>query len=74
MSPLAGLRYHQALGYLIGFSTSSILYAFYAFALGSLLVLLVVVPPWPMYNKHEVKWLPVRVEEEVDARSGKKQD
>lgn len=68
--PILGMHFTQAIGYIIGYLSGSILHAFYAFAAGSVLVLLIVVPPWPMYNKHAVRWLPVRTEDHDDERKG----
>ncbi|KAI9448745.1 microsomal signal peptidase [Lactarius psammicola] len=44
--------------FFLGFLFQSIQMTFMVFGLGVSVVLAVVVPPWPMFNKHPVTWLP----------------
>jgi len=43
-----------------GAFTQSLRVCFGIFTFATLVLALVVVPPWPMFNRHPVKWLPVR--------------
>ncbi|KAG6810692.1 hypothetical protein H0H92_010716 [Tricholoma furcatifolium] len=48
------------LAFIVGFAMQS-LFATMAIFFGATLVLaLVVLPPWPMFNAHPVEWLPVK--------------
>ncbi|KAI5801453.1 microsomal signal peptidase 12 kDa subunit-domain-containing protein [Peziza echinospora] len=54
------------IGWLVGFYLKDVIYTVYIGLAGSLLAFLLVVPPWPVYNKHPLRWLP--------AGAGKKGD
>ncbi|KAI2612275.1 SPC12-domain-containing protein [Hypoxylon fragiforme] len=47
------------ISFLVGFLLQDIALALKIGLGGTALTFLVVVPPWPFYNKHPVKWLPV---------------
>lgn len=47
------------ISFVLGFAVSSLRVTLGTFSLSTLILLAVVVPPWGMYNKHPVKWLPV---------------
>ncbi|CAG8580113.1 14340_t:CDS:2 [Ambispora leptoticha] len=44
-------------GFLIGFQLQSLLLTFQIFAGGVALAALFVLPPWPFYNSHPIRWL-----------------
>ncbi|KAF2666378.1 microsomal signal peptidase 12kDa subunit [Microthyrium microscopicum] len=46
--------------FLTGLTTSNVYYALYVGLAGLVVTMLAVVPPWPMYNRTPVKWLPSR--------------
>ncbi|KAI0804687.1 microsomal signal peptidase subunit [Irpex lacteus] len=46
--------------FLIGFVLQSLQATFLVFGVGTVVVLLVTVPPWPKFNQHPVQWLPVQ--------------
>lgn len=48
-----------AVSFLVGFFLQDIKLALYIGLAGTALTLLAVVPPWPLFNRHPVKWLPV---------------
>ncbi|KAF8470204.1 microsomal signal peptidase 12 kDa subunit-domain-containing protein [Kalaharituber pfeilii] len=45
-------------GWIVGFVLQDVSYIVYIGLAGSLLAVLVVIPPWPIYNKHPLRWLP----------------
>ncbi|CAM0138190.1 unnamed protein product [Umbelopsis sp. WA50703] len=47
------------IAFVYGYIQQSLVATLAIFGGGILLSLLVVLPPWPMYNSHPVKWLPV---------------
>ncbi|TFK70982.1 microsomal signal peptidase 12 kDa subunit [Pluteus cervinus] len=47
------------LSFVVGFSLQSLSATFGIFGGSTLLLALAVIPPWPMYNRHPVQWLPV---------------
>lgn len=49
--------YTQALAFIIGFFLQDIKLALYIGLAGTALTFLVVVPPWPFFNRHPVAWL-----------------
>jgi signal peptidase complex subunit 1 len=49
----------QVISFLVGFFLQNITLALKVGLAGTALTFLVVVPPWPFFNKHPVKWLPV---------------
>ncbi|KAI1431598.1 microsomal signal peptidase 12kDa subunit [Xylaria sp. CBS 124048] len=48
-----------AITFLVGFFLQDIALALRMGLAGTALTFLVVVPPWPFFNRHPVKWLPV---------------
>ncbi|KAI8930307.1 microsomal signal peptidase 12 kDa subunit-domain-containing protein [Entophlyctis helioformis] len=46
------------LGFIAAFLTQSLSTALYVDLAGLVVVLLLCVPPWPMYNSHPVEWQP----------------
>ncbi|KAF8229259.1 SPC12-domain-containing protein [Tricholoma matsutake] len=48
-----------------GFIIQSLTATFGIFGAATALTALLVIPPWPMYNSHPVKWLPVIETSEV---------
>jgi signal peptidase complex subunit 1 len=47
----------QAISFIVGFFLQDIKLALFIGLGGTALTFLVVVPPWPFFNKHPVKWL-----------------
>ena len=50
----------QVASFFTGFITENVYYALYVGLVGLVVTMLAVVPPWPIYNKHPVQWLPPR--------------
>ncbi|KAK4198178.1 putative signal peptidase complex subunit 1 [Triangularia verruculosa] len=48
-----------AIAFLVGYFLQDIKLAVYVGLAGTAATFLLTVPPWPMYNKNPVKWLPV---------------
>ncbi|OAA57876.1 Microsomal signal peptidase 12kDa subunit [Niveomyces insectorum RCEF 264] len=48
-----------ALSFIIGCILQDIKLAVYIALGGSALVSLIIIPPWPFFKKHPVKWLPI---------------
>ncbi|KAI8635007.1 SPC12-domain-containing protein [Xylariaceae sp. FL1651] len=48
-----------AISFLVGFSLQDIALALKIGLGGTALTFLAIVPPWPFFNQHPVKWLPV---------------
>jgi len=48
------------LAFLIGFITQNIVYTLWIGLGGTALTFVVVVPPWPFFNRNPVPWLPAR--------------
>lgn len=48
-----------ALAFIVGFFLQDIKRALFIGLGGTALTFLLVVPPWPFFNRHPVKWLPV---------------
>ncbi|KAI9068946.1 microsomal signal peptidase subunit [Trametes sanguinea] len=46
--------------FIAGFATQSLRVTFGLFALFVIVLSAAVIPPWPMYNRHPVKWLPAK--------------
>ncbi|KAI0338744.1 microsomal signal peptidase 12 kDa subunit [Trametopsis cervina] len=46
--------------FLVGLALQSIQTTFIIFGAGTVLLLVAVVPPWPMFNQHPVQWLPAK--------------
>jgi len=47
----------SVISFVLGFVLQSLSVTFGAFGLSTLVLCLVVLPPWPIYNQHPVKWL-----------------
>lgn len=60
LSRIVRLTDLQFLAFIIGFVTHNIAYTLWVGLGGTALTFLVVVPPWPFYNKHPVQWLPAK--------------
>jgi len=48
----------SVLSFFIGFALQSLQTTFALFGASILVLALLIVPPWPIYNAHPVKWLP----------------
>jgi len=48
------------IAFVVGFYTSNVYNCLYVGGAGTLLTFFIVVPHWPFYNKHPVRWLPSR--------------
>ncbi|QSL65352.1 hypothetical protein MERGE_002662 [Pneumocystis wakefieldiae] len=48
--------------YVIGFLRQNLIITLFIFVLGIVTSLLVIVPPWPIYNTHPIKWAKGRTE------------
>ncbi|KAF9817908.1 hypothetical protein IEO21_03102 [Rhodonia placenta] len=46
--------------FLLGFALQSLQVTFGAFSVVTVALFLVVLPPWPMYNRYPVQWLPAQ--------------
>ncbi|KAI0071362.1 microsomal signal peptidase [Panus rudis PR-1116 ss-1] len=51
------------LSFLIGFILQSLRVTFAIFGISAIALLIVVVPPWPAYNRHPIQWLTPKVKE-----------
>lgn len=49
----------QAIAFIVGYFLQDIKLALFIGLGGTGLTFLAVVPPWPFFNRHPVKWLPV---------------
>ncbi|KAI8977806.1 microsomal signal peptidase subunit [Trametes punicea] len=49
-----------AVSFVAGFALQSLRVTFGLFASSVVLLSIVVIPPWPIYNRHPVKWLPAK--------------
>lgn len=52
-------RVVQVISFIVGYFLQDIKLAVFVALGGTALTFLVVVPPWPFFNKNPVKWLPV---------------
>ncbi|KAG1840012.1 microsomal signal peptidase 12 kDa subunit [Suillus fuscotomentosus] len=52
------------LSFVIGFAFSSLMITMSTFVLCTVALSLVVLPPWPMFNRHPVTWLSESVQEQ----------
>ncbi|KAI0631456.1 microsomal signal peptidase subunit, partial [Trametes polyzona] len=48
------------ISFVVGFALQSLRVTFGLFALFVVVLTLVVIPPWPMFNRHPVTWLPAK--------------
>ncbi|KAF8151790.1 microsomal signal peptidase 12 kDa subunit-domain-containing protein [Crassisporium funariophilum] len=46
------------ISFIVGFALQDLRITFAIMAASTFVLAFVVLPPWPMYNKHPVKWLP----------------
>ncbi|GAW00649.1 microsomal signal peptidase 12 kDa subunit-domain-containing protein [Lentinula edodes] len=58
-----------ALSFLLGFALQSLKISFVLLGASTVVLCAIVLPAWPMYNKHPVKWLPVLKLPEGKAKS-----
>jgi signal peptidase complex subunit 1 len=49
----------QIVAFIVGFVVKDLKYTVWIGLGGTALTALAVVPPWPMYNRNGLKWLPV---------------
>jgi len=49
----------MVVSFIVGFALQDMRLTFAILAVSTLALSLVVLPPWPMFNRHAVKWLPV---------------
>ncbi|GAB5587585.1 Signal peptidase complex subunit 1 [Umbelopsis nana] len=54
-------------GFLYGYAKQSLEATIMIFGVGFVITLLATLPPWPIYNRKPVKWLPVASESEDQA-------
>eukprot|EP01137_Pigoraptor_chileana_P025610 Opistho-2@95321 len=45
------------IGFVIGFVTEQFTHSVYIFAFGIVLSAVLVLPPWPFYRRHSIRWL-----------------
>jgi len=50
--------------FFIGFLIQSIQLTFVVFGFGGVAVLMLIIPPWPVFNQNPVTWLPRKEEKE----------
>ncbi|GHJ87821.1 hypothetical protein NliqN6_4223 [Naganishia liquefaciens] len=55
-----GLIASAFIAYFVAWSLGSVKYSMLTFGFGFLIVLLITIPPWPIYNSHPIEWLSVR--------------
>lgn len=48
----------SVISFIVGFALQSLQVTFGIFSAGSIALVLLIVPPWPIYNSHPVQWLP----------------
>lgn len=46
----------QAIAFVVGYSTQDIALTLWVGLAGTALAFLIVVPPWPFFNKHPLQW------------------
>ncbi|KAF8904973.1 microsomal signal peptidase 12kDa subunit [Mucidula mucida] len=51
------------ISFIVGFAMQSLQITFFLYGACIVVLALVVIPPWPMFNSHPVKWLSVSEEE-----------
>ncbi|KAA1473218.1 microsomal signal peptidase 12 kDa subunit [Dentipellis sp. KUC8613] len=54
-----------AVSFVLGCALQSLRATFGLYGVGVAVLLLVVIPPWPMYNAHPVQWLPALEEKKT---------
>jgi signal peptidase complex subunit 1 len=55
----ANPTFPQAIAFIVGYVLQDIKLAIYIALGGTALTFLALIPPWPFFNQHPVKWLPV---------------
>jgi signal peptidase complex subunit 1 len=50
---------HKLIAFNVGYILQDIVKCLYVGLGGTLLTFLIIIPPWPFYNKNPVKWLPI---------------
>ncbi|KAI9315674.1 microsomal signal peptidase 12 kDa subunit-domain-containing protein [Dichotomocladium elegans] len=58
------ISWRMVAGFVIGYVNQDLLLTIIIFGIGVALSLLVALPPWPFYNRHPLKWLPMLSEEQ----------
>jgi len=53
------LAVSTVVSFILGFAFQDLRVTFGILTLSTVTLTLVVLPPWPMFNRHPVKWLPV---------------
>ncbi|KAJ3730759.1 microsomal signal peptidase 12kDa subunit [Lentinula raphanica] len=53
------LFFFTALSFVLGFALQSLKLSFMLLGTSTVVLCVIVLPAWPMYNMHPVKWLPV---------------
>ncbi|KAK7682027.1 hypothetical protein QCA50_014991 [Cerrena zonata] len=56
------------ISFIIGFALQSLRVTFGTFGGAVIILSLIIIPPWPAYNRHPVKWLPI-IEKKASAKS-----
>ncbi|RKF73060.1 Signal peptidase complex subunit 1 [Golovinomyces cichoracearum] len=54
------------ISFVVGFILKDITRTIYISLGGSALVFLLVIPPWPIYKRHDLRWLPVNLNEKKE--------
>ncbi|KTW32543.1 uncharacterized protein T551_00028 [Pneumocystis jirovecii RU7] len=44
------------IAYIVGFLLQNLIITLYIFVIGILVSLLIIIPPWSIYNTHPIKW------------------
>ncbi|KIK64111.1 hypothetical protein GYMLUDRAFT_40362 [Collybiopsis luxurians FD-317 M1] len=60
-----------ALSFVLGFALQSLKITFGLLGTSSIVLCVIVLPAWPMYNSHPVKWLPVRGSSKTETKDGR---
>ncbi|KAI9677637.1 MAG: hypothetical protein M1817_006592 [Caeruleum heppii] len=47
-----------AVAFVVGFVLQDIFLCLYTSLAGTILTFLIIVPPWPFFNRHPIQWLP----------------
>lgn len=54
-----------AVAFIVGFCLQSVRISCYIMLAGMIITALVILPPWPFYSKHPIKFLPVQKKEKA---------
>lgn len=52
-------NYTKLIAFNVGYVLQDIVKCLYVGLGGTVLTFLIIIPPWPFYNKNPVKWLPI---------------